>query len=157
MPRFELVTNIQAATEDCFALSLLVDAHTASMGRSAERAVGGVTSGHLQLGQTVTWRARHFAFTFRMTSQITAYERPHRFVDQQVRGPFASWWHEHRFDGHELATTMTDVIEYRSPAGPLGLLLDRLLLERYMRRLLEQRNRWLKAQLEDEVARTFGL
>lgn len=78
-------------------------------------------------------------------------------MDQQVRGPFASWWHEHRLDDHELGTTMTDLVEYRSPAGPLGLLLDRLLLERYMRRLLEQRNRWLKAQLEDEVARTFGL
>jgi hypothetical protein len=43
---------------------------------------------------------------------------------------------------------MTDVVKYRSPAGTLGRLVDRLGLERYMRRLLTQRNDWLKAELE---------
>jgi hypothetical protein len=43
---------------------------------------------------------------------------------------------------------MTDVVHYRSPAGPLGHLVERVFLERYMNRLLRQRNDWLKAELE---------
>jgi hypothetical protein len=45
---------------------------------SGERAVGGVTSGIMKLGDTVTWRARHFGIVFRMTSAITEYQYPRR-------------------------------------------------------------------------------
>ena len=88
MTELVLRTVIQAKAEDCFRLSLSVDAHTASMGRSKERAVAGVTEGEMSLGDSVTWRAMHFGVPFRMTSAITAYDRPHRFVDEQARGPF---------------------------------------------------------------------
>jgi hypothetical protein len=63
-----LETVIAAPIGDCFELSLSVDAHTASMRVSGERAVGGVTSGIMKLGDTVTWRARHVGIVFRMTS-----------------------------------------------------------------------------------------
>ena len=43
---------------------------------------------------------------------------------------------------------MTDVVRYRSPAGPIGRLVDRVVLERYLTRLLAQRNAWLKEELE---------
>jgi len=101
------------------------------------------------LGDTVTWRARHFGLPFEMTSAITAYERPHRFVDEQQRGPFQSWWHEHTFDALDPHhTLMTDEIAFRSPLGPLGAIVDRVVLGRYMPHLIRQRNQWLKATLE---------
>lgn len=67
------------------------------METSGEQAIGGVTSGSIALGETVTWRARHFGIWFTMTSRITSLERPNRFVDEQVRGPFRSFHHEHVF------------------------------------------------------------
>jgi ligand-binding SRPBCC domain-containing protein len=134
--------------DDCFRLSLSVDAHTASMGRSKERAVAGVTQGQMLLGQSVTWQARHFGIPFRMTSAITAYDRPRRFVDEQTRGPFRSWWHEHTFVDEDGATVMTDLVRYSVPAGPIGRLVDALVLRGYMQRLLEARNAWLKSELE---------
>jgi ligand-binding SRPBCC domain-containing protein len=144
-----LETVITAPIGDCFELSLSVDAHTASMRASGERVVSGVTSGIMKIGDTVTWRARHFGIVFRMTSAITEYEYPCRFVDEQLRGPFRRWWHEHTFtskaDGE---TVMTDVVEFQSPLGPLGSLADRLVLDRYMPYLLGKRNTWLKATLE---------
>jgi len=143
-----LRTVIQAKAEECFRLSLSVDAHTASMGRSKERAVAGVTEGEMSLGDSVTWRAMHFGVPFRMTSAITAYDRPHRFVDQQARGPFREWWHEHTFIVQGGSTLMTDVVRYSAPAGPLGRLIDGLVLRSYMQRLLELRNAWLKSELE---------
>lgn len=148
MPELVLTTHVAAPPGRCFALSLSVDAHTRSMGASGERAVAGVTSGSLTLGDTVTWQARHFGLPFRMTSAITVFEEPTRFVDEQAKGPFASWWHEHLFQPSGDGTVMTDRVRYRSPAGPVGVLVDRLVLERYMTRLLAQRNAWLKQELE---------
>ena len=149
MPTFRIETPICAPAEACFELSLSVDAHAASMSTASERAVAGVTSGSMSLGDTVTWRARHFGVPFRMTSAVTAHDQPRRFVDEQVRGPFAEWWHEHTFrskpDG---GTLMVDTVRYRAPGGPIGALAERLVLDRYMQQLIRQRNAWLKAELE---------
>jgi ligand-binding SRPBCC domain-containing protein len=144
-----LETVIAAPAGDCFGLSLSVDAHAASMRRSGERAVGGVTSGVMKLGDTVTWRARHFGIVFRMTAAITEYQYPSRFVDEQLHGPFRRWWHEHTFTATANGTTvMTDVVQFQSPLGRLGSLADHLVLDRYMPHLLRQRNTWLKTTLE---------
>lgn len=118
------------------------------MAKSGERIVAGVQSGMMRLGDTVTWRARHFGVPFRMTSKITEYDAPARFVDEQVQGPFRRWWHEHKFDEQEGGiTTMTNIVEFESPLGPVGTFVNRVLLTRYMTRLLEQRNQWLAKTL----------
>lgn len=143
MPRIELLTEIPATPERCFELSLSVDAHRASMSESGERAVAGVTSGVMRLGDSVTWKARHFGVPITMTSVISEYEPSHRFVDEQRSGPFRRWWHEHRFEPVAGGTLMTDVVEFESPAGAVGRLVNVLVLTRYMTTLLERRNAWL--------------
>lgn len=145
---FERVTWIEAPVEVVFDLALDIDAHLASMDDSGEQAVGGVTSGQIGLGETVTWRARHFGIPFTMTSRITAWERPNRFVDEQVRGPFRRFHHEHRFDADGESTLMTDRISFDAPLGPIGRLVERLVLGRYLPTLIEERGRYLKAEAE---------
>lgn len=147
MRMIRLETRIAASPAACFALSLSVDAHSASMSHAGERAVAGVTSGEMRAGETVTWRARHFGIPWRMTSRITDHEAPHRFVDEQVSGPFARWWHEHRFEATSEGTRMIDTVEFAAPFGLLGRLAERLFLERYMTRLLQRRNAWLAREL----------
>ena len=147
-----LVTVITAPIGDCFDLSLSVDAHTASMRPSGEQAISGVTSGIMKLGDSVTWRARHFGIVFRMTAAITEYQPPERFVDEQLHGPFRRWWHEHTFT--TLAngqTQMIDVVQFQSPFGLLGYIADGLVLGHYMRHLLRHRNTWLKTTLEEQA------
>ena len=117
------------------------------MSRSNERAVRGVTRGVMRHGDSVTWRARHFGMPITMTSVISQYDPPHRFVDEQTSGPFQHWWHEHRFEPVHAGTLMTDLVEFESPAGALGRLANDLLLTRYMTTLLEQRNDWLREAL----------
>lgn len=148
MPTLLLETLIAAPIERCFSLSLSIDAHTQSMGPSGEQAIAGVTSGEIGPGQSVTWRAHHFGVPLRMTSLISEYERPSRFVDEQTRGPFARWWHEHRFEALGHQTRMTDRIEFEAPLGFLGKIAERVVLERYMKRLIMRRNLWLKQHLE---------
>lgn len=148
--RFEVATTIAAPPGLVFDLSLDIDAHRASVARSNERVIGGVTIGQIGLGEDVAWRATHFGIPFMMTSTITDLERPVRFVDQQKRGPFRSFRHEHLFRPSGAATVMIDRIEFRAPFGPIGTIAERLLLGRYLQHLIETRNDYLKQQIEAE-------
>ncbi|TSD12763.1 SRPBCC family protein [Curtobacterium sp. KBS0715] len=147
---FRVVTDLPVPPERAFALSLDIGAHERSMAATDERAVAGTTAGTIGLGETVTWRARHFGIVWRMTSEITDLEAPHRFVDEQVRGPFARFHHEHRFEPSAGGTRMVDTITFRAPLGPLGRLAEVLALARYMPRLIADRNASLAAELRAE-------
>jgi ligand-binding SRPBCC domain-containing protein len=152
MPVIVLETMIAAPAERCFDLSLDVDLHQASVAWTRERAIGGVTTGVMALGDEVTWSARHLGRTWVMTSRITAYQRPVRFVDEMVSGPFRSFRHEHLFESVDGMTRMIDRMQYQAPLGALGRVADVLFLERYMRSLLLARNRHLEMRAESATA-----
>ena len=145
--RIEVVTRIAAPIERCFDAARDLDLHLQSMKHTGETAVAGRTSGLIELGETVTWRARHFGVTQHFTSKITAFDRPRYFQDSMVRGAFASFVHDHFFEAKDGETVMTDVVELRSPLGFLGRIVDRLFLGRYMHRLIEQRARGIRDAL----------
>jgi hypothetical protein len=69
-----------------------------------------------------------------MTSRITALDRPHRFVDEQVRGPFRTFRHEHVFRTEGAETVMIDTLTIGSPV--FGALAERVVLVPYLRRLI---------------------
>lgn len=142
---FTLVTESRFSVQALFDVSLDIDAHVASMSDSEERAIAGVTTGRIGLGETVTWRARHFGVWFTLTTEISEMERPTRFVDRQVRGPFKTLVHEHRFEPLPGGSRMTDHITVGSPV--LGRVAERLILVPYLRRLIAKRNAHLLAAL----------
>jgi ligand-binding SRPBCC domain-containing protein len=148
MTVIHLTTDIEAPIERVFDLARDLDLHAASMARMGERAVAGRTTGRVEIGDTVTWRARHFGLWWSLTSRITAARAPVTFEDVQERGPFAWFRHEHRFEVVGGVTRMHDRWEHRSPLGPVGRLVDRLVLGRYMRSLLVTRNEALKRAAE---------
>lgn len=141
-------TEATLPREVLFDLARSIDAHVRSQQKSAERAVAGVTSGLIGEGQDVTWRARHFGLAFTMTSRITSLEFPVRFVDEQIRGPFKSFRHVHEFTATERGCVMTDAVEFTAPLGPAGLLAERLVLRRYLERLIANRGRFLAGLAE---------
>ncbi|GAA1774434.1 SRPBCC family protein [Agromyces lapidis] len=147
--RFECRTLLDTDAPAAFDRSLDIDEHLASMAHSHERAVAGVTAGVIGLGDEVTWRARHFGVTWRMTSRITALDRSKAFVDEQVRGPFRSFRHEHRFEAVGAGRTlMIDEVVFEAPFGPIGRLAE-LVLGPYLRRLIERRNAYLAARVDE--------
>jgi ligand-binding SRPBCC domain-containing protein len=107
--------------------------------RLLARAVDGVTSGLLNLNEQVTWEAFHLGVRQRLTSRITAFDRPHHFRDSQVRGAFRRFDHDHFFDQDQGGTIMRDVFDYSSPMGWIGRCVDWIFLENYMRSLLQRR------------------
>ena len=148
MPVIVLRTRVAAPPSRCFDLARDIDLHQRSTAASRERAVAGVTSGPLGRGDEVTWEATHFGVRQRLTSRITEFDPPNRFVDEMVRGAFARFRHEHQFLSIPDGTDMVDIFDYTSPLGPLGRLADGLFLRRYMTRLLRARNAYLKRVAE---------
>jgi ligand-binding SRPBCC domain-containing protein len=142
--QFECRTRLPLSVQEAFDRSRSIDAHTASMAASRERAVAGVTSGLIGLDEEVTWRAWHFGVPIRLTSRITRMSPPDVFVDEQVKGPFRSFRHEHRFvpdpDG---GTIMIDRVRLVAPLGVLGRLAE-LVVGPYLQRLIERRNAFLR-------------
>jgi ligand-binding SRPBCC domain-containing protein len=145
---FTLYTEIAAPCEVVWAVSLSIDAHLASMSASGERVLVGVSSGQIGLGETVTWRARHFGVPWTMTSRITELRSPDWFVDEEVRGPFHSFRHEHRFTAIPGGSTMEDHVHFVAPLGVLGRAVEAVILGRYLRKLIIDRNAFLKKALE---------
>lgn len=69
-------------------------------------------SGEMRLGMLIDHRLSLHGFPLRWRSKITAWEPPQRFVDEQVRGPYRLWIHEHRFHEHKGATLVDDHVRY---------------------------------------------
>ncbi|WP_147918945.1 SRPBCC family protein [Ruania zhangjianzhongii] len=146
---FTLETHSCHPPDRLFDLSLSIDAHLGSMSDSGERAVGGVTSGQIGLGEQVTWRARHVGIWFTMTSRIVELDRPHRFVDRQVKGPFRSFVHEHTFAASPTGSVMVDTITLAAPV--FGRPAEAVLLVPYLRHLIRTRNDYLLGALDAQA------
>lgn len=140
----EITTQSALAPAVLMERSLNVDLHLSSMKESREEAVGGVTSGLIGLDEEVTWRARHFGVWWSMTSRVTELEPGRRFVDEQVRGPFRRFRHEHVFEPTKDGTLMIDRIDFDAPLGPIGDVAEKVLLRRHMRHLITSRNAHLE-------------
>ena len=150
MPTINLITEIKAPIEICFDLSRSIDLHKHSMEHTGEEAIAGRTSGLIEDGECVTWQAKHFGITQYLTSKISNYNRPFIFRDEQTKGIFDFFRHDHIFETKEDKTIMTDVFEYRAPFSFLGRIADSLFLEKYMTNLLLQRNKVIKEVAESD-------
>jgi len=141
-------TWIAAPPERCFDAARDLDLHVKSLRHTNERAVGGRTSGLIELGEEVTWRARHFGVTQHFTSRVTAFDRPRSFQDAMQRGVFRSFVHDHYFEPDGAGTKMTDVLVFAAPLGILGRMAEALVLRGYLERLLRTRAAVIKNACE---------
>ena len=94
----------------------------------------------MRAGVEIDYRLRLHGLPLRWRSRITAWEPPHRFVDEQVRGPYRRWVHEHTFVPGDGGTLIRDLVEYDMLGGWLA---DRLLVRRDLRRIFRYRQQRL--------------
>lgn len=158
MVRLEELTLVHAPVRRCFDLARSVEVHLAGNVHSGESAlaIGGVTSGLIDVAERVTWRAKHFGVWHILTSEITAMNRPVFFQDTMIRGPFRFMQHDHFF--RQLSndeTEMKDVFRFAAPLGFLGRLAEAAVLRRYMRALLRERNAVLQRIAESSEWRNY--
>jgi len=155
MPIIRLETHINAPIVRVFDLARSIDLHKLSTRGTHEEAIAGRTSGLIELGETVTWRAKHFGVYQNLTVEITKFEKPHLFEDIMLSGTFKKMKHNHRFKEETSETIMIDEFEFISPLGPLGKIADSFFLKSYMKRFLVSKNKVLKKIAESEEWKNF--
>ena len=127
---FSRPANLDALTPPW--LRFTIERAPAAMGRGAE----------------IAYRLRLRGLPIRWTSVISAWEPPGRFVDEQVRGPYRRWRHEHRFEAVPGGTRVVDHVEYAVPGGRLlhGLV-NRLFVARDVAAIFDYRQQRLRELL----------
>ena len=150
MPTLIVTTEIRAPIERCFDLARDVEVHCRTAAFTGEKAVAGVTTGLLNLGDTITFEGTHLCVRQRLTARIVEFYPPHHFTDEMVSGAFRSLRHEHAFHVNGDVTIMTDTITWTSPLGLLGKVAD-LSIRPHFRSFLRKRNRELKRIAEEAI------
>lgn len=150
MPRIEMSLLINAPIERCFDLARSVDLHQISTASTKEYVIAGRKEGLMDLGEMVTWRAKHFGIWQELCAKITAMNPPFYFRDEMMKGTFQSFKHDHIFKKEANQTLMTDIFDFESPFGIIGRSFNALVLTAYMRRFLITRNSIIKHYAESE-------
>jgi len=113
-----------------------------------------LTPGPIEMaeGVRIEYRLRLRGVPMRWRSVIRVWDPPHRFVDEQERGPYRLWWHEHTFAAEGGGTRVNDRVRYRVPGGRL---IERAFVRPELRRIFTYRQRALTSIFADgnDVAR----
>lgn len=95
----------------------------------------------VRTGTLIDYRLRLHGLPIRWQSRISVWEPPFRFVDEQVRGPYRSWYHEHTFDEVDGGTLVKDQVDYAVPGGAL---MHRLFVKRDLLKIFAFRQRTIR-------------
>ena len=150
MTTIHLITKIKAPIETVFNNSRNITIHIETASKTNEKAIAGVTSGLIELDETVTWEGIHFGLKLQHQSKITQMQFPNYFTDEMVEGCFKTFKHEHTFTHENGTTIMEDKLMYETPFGIFGKLFDKIVLEKYLTNFLLERNRSLKILSENQ-------
>jgi ligand-binding SRPBCC domain-containing protein len=106
-----------------------------------------LTAGEISItaGSRIDYRLRVRGIPLRWQSEITEWNPPHRFVDEQLRGPYRLWIHEHLFCEQDGLTLAEDRVQYAVPGGAW---INRLLVAPDLARVFQYRR--------EKLAELFG-
>jgi ligand-binding SRPBCC domain-containing protein len=99
-------------------------------------------------GTLIDYRLRLHGLPVSWRTRIEEWEPHRRFVDRQLRGPYALWHHTHTFEPHARGTLMRDRVRYRLPLGPAAAIAHLAFVRRDLERIFDFRS--------EEVARRLG-
>jgi len=97
----------------------------------------------MRAGTVIDYRLRVRGFPVQWRSEITEWEPPYHFVDEQIRGPYRLWIHAHRFKGRNGGTLVSDDVRY---AVPLDWLLHKFIVRPDVERIFTYRADCLRRQ-----------
>jgi len=72
-------------------------------------------------------------------TEITHVKDKEYFIDEQRKGPFALWHHQHHFKEIEGGVEMTDIVHYKNPLGFIGEIANSLFVKRQLRKIFKYR------------------
>jgi ligand-binding SRPBCC domain-containing protein len=94
----------------------------------------------MRVGARIDYRLRLHGLPLRWQSEITAWQPPRRFVDEQRCGPYREWYHEHTFSEQDGGTLVGDRVRYALLGGAL---IERLFVRRDVAKIFAYRQQKL--------------
>lgn len=150
MAKIHLTSFIAATIELVFDLRRSINLHQISTASTNEKAIDGVMNGLINKNETVTWQAKHLFKTRRFTSKITEMISPDFFIDEMIKGDFKSFHHEHHFKTTANGTIMIDLLNFETPYGTFGKIVNSIFLKSYLEKFLIKRNAVIKEYAETQ-------
>jgi ligand-binding SRPBCC domain-containing protein len=80
-----------------------------------------------------------FSIPMKWITEITHVEPLKFFVDEQRKGPYKIWHHEHHFESVENGVMMTDIVSYELPMGFLGRIAHPIIVEKKLKEIFDYR------------------
>ena len=96
----------------------------------------------IRQGSLIDYRLRVRGFALRWRTRINEWQPPRRFVDEQIRGPYRRWIHEHTFESERGGTLIRDRLSY---AVPFDFLLHRVFVRPDIEKIFRFRSESLRA------------
>ncbi|MHC5064719.1 MAG: SRPBCC family protein [Planctomycetota bacterium] len=109
----------------------------------------------MRVGARIDYKIRVHGMPMRWRSEISVWDPPHRFVDEQLKGPYKLWHHEHSFQSVDGGTSISDLVQYRGRGGVLEPLIHKLFVRRDLDKIFSYRLKRL-AELYDLPAEHEG-
>ena len=97
----------------------------------------------MKVGTLIDYRLKVRGFPLKWRTLISAWEPPHRFVDEQIKGPYRQWIHEHTFESKDGGTRVIDHVRYKAP---FHFISDPLLVRRDVEKIFSFRTECLKSK-----------
>jgi ligand-binding SRPBCC domain-containing protein len=95
----------------------------------------------MAVGTRINYQLKLHGIRVRWESEITGWNPPYSFSDDQIKGPYRYWHHEHMFQEKDGGTFVRDKVEY---AVPVGVLINRFFVNPDLRRVFEYRTATLE-------------
>jgi len=96
----------------------------------------------MRVGTLIDYRMRIRGVPVSWRTRVTVWEPPRRFIDEQLRGPYRFWRHEHEFEAKDGGTLVHDVVRY---AVPFDFIAHPLFVRRDVERIFAYRQQQLSA------------
>ena len=93
----------------------------------------------MRAGTVLDYRIRWLGLPLGLRMFVREWDPPFRFLDVQLRGPYARWEHRHLFLEESGGTRVEDRLVYRLPLGPLGRLAHLVLVGWQLKRTWRER------------------
>ncbi|MFK7765879.1 MAG: SRPBCC family protein [Mariniblastus sp.] len=104
----------------------------------------------MRQGLLLNYRIKLHHIPIHWTTEICVWEPSVRFVDQQIKGPYKRWYHEHTFEEVEGGTLVRDEVHY-IPRG--GSLIHRWMVRPDLEKIFKFRQDTLQEIFDEMIAK----
>lgn len=95
----------------------------------------------MNVGRLIDYTIKIFGINFHWRTMITDYYKNKKFIDEQLKGPYAFWHHTHSFKSVNDGTQINDKILYSLPFGVFGRIVHALVVKSELSKIFDYRQK----------------